>query len=69
MSAPQLMRIFKQAAGVTLVACLNHVRLTNGARLLRETDQSIAEIANVVGFAETPYRRGRRLGGEFCPRV
>ncbi len=65
MSAPQFMKIFKQAAGMTLVAYLNHVRLANGARLLRETDQSIAEIANAVGFADQSYfdKRFKRAFG------
>src|SRR6185437_15753972 len=35
MSAPQFMKTFKQVAGMTLVVYLNHVRLANGARLLR----------------------------------
>lgn len=66
MSAPQFMKIFKQVAGMTLVAYLNHVRLANGARLLRETDQSIAEIANAVGFADQSYfdKRFKRAFGQ-----
>lgn len=55
MSQPQFMKTFKKVAGMTLVAYLNHVRLSNGARLLRETDQTIAEIANQVGFADQSY--------------
>ena len=38
MSAPQFMKTFKKVAGTTLVAYLNHVRLANGSRLLRETE-------------------------------
>jgi AraC-like DNA-binding protein len=51
----QFARVFKKAAGVTLVAYLNHVRLSNAARLLRETTLSIAAIANEVGFADQSY--------------
>ncbi|MBX3744864.1 MAG: helix-turn-helix transcriptional regulator [Verrucomicrobiae bacterium] len=66
MSAPQFMRTFKQVAGMTLVAYLNHVRLSNGARLLRETDKSIAEIASEVGFSDQSYfdRRFKRAFGQ-----
>lgn len=55
MSAPQFMKTFKRVAGMTLVAYLNHVRLANGARRLRETDHSIAEIASDTGFADQSY--------------
>jgi len=55
MSAPHLMKHFKKVAGTTLVGYLNHVRLSNAARLLKETAHSIAEIANEVGFADQSY--------------
>ena len=66
MSAPQFMKTFKRVAGMTLVAYLNHVRLSNGARLLRETDHSIAEIASEVGFADQSYfdKRFKRAFGQ-----
>ena len=55
MSPPQFMKNFKKVSGMTLVAYLNHVRLTNAARLLKETNQSIAEIAFQVGFADQSH--------------
>ena len=55
MSTPQFMKTFKQVAGMTLVAYLNHVRLANAARLLRETNRSIADIASEAGFSEQSY--------------
>jgi AraC-like DNA-binding protein len=55
MNAPQFMKNFKQVAGMTLVAYLNHVRLANAARLLRETDRSIADIADATGFSDQSY--------------
>jgi AraC-like DNA-binding protein len=55
MSEAQLMKVFKKVAGVTLVAYLNHVRLSNAAHLLKETTRSIAAIANEVGFADQCY--------------
>ena len=65
MSAPQFMKTFKKVAGTTLIAYLNHVRLANGSRLLRETGLSVAEIANAVGFADQSYfdKRFKRAFG------
>ncbi len=66
MSPPQFMKTFKKVAGTTLVAYLNHVRLANGLRLLRETSLSIAEIASTVGFADQSYfdKRFKRAFGQ-----
>jgi AraC-like DNA-binding protein len=55
MSQSQFMRAFKKVAGMTLVSYINHVRLSNAARLLRETSLSIAEISSQVGFADQSY--------------
>lgn len=65
MSGPQFMKTFKRVAGMTLVAYLNHVRLAHGARLLRETSQTIAEIAGAVGFSDQSYfdKRFKRAFG------
>lgn len=65
MSAAQFMKTFKQVAGMTLVAYLNHVRLANAARLLRETDRTIAEIADATGFSDQSYfdKRFKRAFG------
>lgn len=67
MSPSQLMKSFKKAAGMTLVGYLNHVRLSNSARLLKETAHSIAEIANETGFADQSYfdKQFKRAFG--CP--
>ena len=65
MSAPQFMKTFKQVAGMTLVAYLNHVRLANAARLLRETNRTIADIADATGFSDQSYfdKRFKRAFG------
>lgn len=65
LSAPQFMRTFKQVAGLTLVAYLNHVRLANAARLLRETDRTIADVADAAGFSDQSYfdKRFKRAFG------
>ncbi len=55
LSPSQFMRAFKKVAGMTLIAYVNHVRLSNAARLLRETRLSIAEIAAQTGFADQSY--------------
>jgi AraC-like DNA-binding protein len=59
------MKTFKKVAGTTLVAYLNHVRLANGSRMLRETSLSVAEIASAVGFADQSYfdKRFKRAFG------
>ena len=65
MNAPQFMKTFKQVAGMTLVAYLNHVRLTNATRLLRETNRSIADIADATGYSDQSYfdKRFKRAFG------
>lgn len=65
MNAAQFMKTFKQVAGMTLVAYLNHVRLAQAARLLRETNRSIADIANATGFSDQSYfdKRFKRAFG------
>ena len=55
MSPSQLMKTFKKVAGMTLVVYLNHVRLSNAARMLKETAKSVAEIACEAGFADQSY--------------
>jgi AraC family transcriptional regulator, transcriptional activator of pobA len=67
MSQPQLMKMFKKVAGMTLIAYLNHVRLSNATRLLKETALSIAEVASEVGFADQSYfdKQFKRAFG--CP--
>jgi AraC family transcriptional activator of pobA len=65
LNTAKFMKVFKQVAGMTLVAYLNHVRLSNAARMLVETDQSIAEIASAAGFSDQSYfdkRFKRALG-------
>jgi AraC-like DNA-binding protein len=59
------MKTFKRVAGMTLLAYVNHVRLANGSRLLRETGLTIAEIASEVGFTDQSYfdKRFKRAFG------
>ena len=65
LNTARFMKVFKQVAGMTLVAYLNHARLSKAARMLIETDRSIAEIASAVGFSDQSYfdkRFKRALG-------
>ena len=55
MSQYNFMRFFKQAAGMTFVDYLTHVRLTRARQLLGEKNLSIAEISHFVGFADQSY--------------
>jgi AraC-like DNA-binding protein len=66
LSAPQLARTFKRVAGMSLMAYLNHVRLAHAARLLKETQHSIAEIALETGFSDQSYfdKRFKRAFGQ-----
>ncbi|MES2705740.1 MAG: AraC family transcriptional regulator [Verrucomicrobiota bacterium] len=55
MSVTQFSRLFKQVSGMTYVGYLTHLRLTEAARLLREGQLSIAEIADMTGFADQSH--------------
>lgn len=55
MSPPQFMKTFKKVAGMTLISYIHHVRLSNAVNLLTDTDLSIAEIADRVGFTDQSY--------------
>lgn len=65
LSKPQFHAVFKRATGTSLVAYLTQVRLAQALRRLRESDDSIAEIASQVGFADQSYfdRRFRQHFG------
>lgn len=51
----KLNAILKEETGMTFSVCLNHLRLTEAARLLTETDLSVAEIAFKVGYNNASY--------------
>jgi AraC-like DNA-binding protein len=55
MSQAQFMKVFKKVAGMTFVAHVTRVRITNALRLLRETNLTIAEIAAKTGFPDQSY--------------
>jgi AraC-like DNA-binding protein/mannose-6-phosphate isomerase-like protein (cupin superfamily) len=55
MSASRFRDFFKHTTGSTFVDYLRDVRLARAARLLRETDQSIADIAAATGFSDQSY--------------
>lgn len=66
MSPPKFTKVFKRVAGMTLVNYVTHVRLSHAARFLRESTQSVAEVASAVGFSDQSYfdRRFREAFGQ-----
>lgn len=52
MSAARFARVIKRIHGISPMQLITKIRITAGARLLRETDTSIAEIALECGFAD-----------------
>src|SRR6478736_42423 len=66
MSQAQFMKVFKKVSGMTFVAHVTRVRITQALRLLRETDLTIAEIAAKTGFSDQSYfdRRFRQAFGK-----
>lgn len=50
MSRPAFARRFKTVVGTTPLAYLSRIRTDQAARLLRETDHSLAAIADTVGY-------------------
>jgi AraC-like DNA-binding protein len=66
LSPPQFMRVFRQVAGMTFVAYVTRVRLTQALRWLRITDRTVAEVASSTGFSDQSYfdRRFKRAFGK-----
>ena len=54
-SRSYLTRIVKETTGITVVQYLTVVRIRQAARLLRETDSPITEIADLCGFGNVTY--------------
>jgi AraC-like DNA-binding protein len=63
------MKVFKRVAGMSFVAYLTHLRVSNARQLLHGSDRSVAEIAAEVGFADQSYfdRRFKQAFG-MSPR-
>jgi AraC-like DNA-binding protein len=55
MSESRFMRYFKRVTGETFVAYLTRLRVERAAQLLEETDLSIAQVANAVGFSDQSH--------------
>jgi len=50
-----LCRIFKKYTGMTVIKYINHLKMEKAEQLLRETDLSIKEIADMLGFSDCKY--------------
>lgn len=55
MSPAQFTRSFRRVAGMSYLAYITHLRLSEASRLLRASDKSIAEIADATGFADQSH--------------
>ncbi|MDD3428462.1 MAG: helix-turn-helix domain-containing protein [Oscillospiraceae bacterium] len=55
MNAVYLGRLFKKSTGISISEAINRQRVENAKRLLRETKDSIEEIARQVGFDNVKY--------------
>lgn len=55
MSYSYFSRFFKSAIGITFSEYLNSVRINASEKLLTQSDLSVAEVAERVGFANTSY--------------
>jgi YesN/AraC family two-component response regulator len=55
MSAAYLGRVYKQATGRSIPEAVNEVRMRRARELLLETSKTVGEIAEAVGYANTPY--------------
>jgi AraC-like DNA-binding protein len=55
MSESRFMRYFRDASGMTFVSYLTRLRLSQAARLLRESTGNISEVADACGFRDQSY--------------
>lgn len=55
MSAAYVGRVYKQATGRSIPEAVNEVRMQRARELLLETTKTVGEIAEEVGYANTPY--------------
>ncbi len=55
MSIAQFTRQFRLATGMTFISYVTHTRLAGAARLLKNSSQTIAEIAMEAGFTDQSY--------------
>ncbi|MGF7050588.1 AraC-like DNA-binding protein [Paenibacillus sp. DS2015] len=57
MSPSYLSRMFKQEAGMTFIEYLMKYKVDRAKKLLKETDYSITEIAEIIGYSERNLNR------------
>jgi YesN/AraC family two-component response regulator len=55
LSAPYFSTIFKEEMGENFSSYLNQLRVEKASRLLRETNQSLSEIAGSCGFEDQSW--------------
>ena len=67
LSASYVSRAFKQYTGVTIIDFITNLRLNRAKELLRETDESIQEIAQAVGYTPNTLARIFRSNENMSP--
>jgi AraC-like DNA-binding protein len=55
MSESHFMSFFKQVTGLSFMKYLNHYRVERAQALLTNTDESMADISQEVGFCDQSY--------------
>ena len=55
LSESYLCRFFKNAMGVSITSYINKIRVEKAAILLKNTDESVTDIAFNVGFSDLNY--------------
>lgn len=55
LSTGHFSRLFKKATGTTVVKTLQNIRINKACELLEETDKTVMEIANLVGYSDLKY--------------
>jgi AraC-like DNA-binding protein len=55
MSESHFMSVFKRVTGLSFVTYINHYRIERAQVLLANTDQSVADISQQVGFCDQSY--------------
>ena len=54
-SAGHLSRLFRKVTGYTFTDYLMNERIAQAARLLKETDKKVYEVADLVGYEDGKY--------------
>ncbi|MDG0811519.1 helix-turn-helix domain-containing protein [Cohnella rhizosphaerae] len=68
MSPSYLSRLFKQEAGMTFIEYLMKYKVDRAKKLLEETNHSVAEIAELIGYSERNLNRAFQRHLSMSPK-